>query len=274
MRDGTEAAPAAVRPAVVSRRGFLVLAATAAVAAAPRTGAEARTDEPDHRPLLRIPAATANGARVPIVVDVAHPMEPGHHVAAIHVVNPRDPIPLKGVFHFTPANGRAYIAFQARLDEGPSTVEASAECGRHGRFRASASVTIAVGGGGCAGGAPAVIEADEIRAPVLRIPQLLGDGRVGAGELIDVQIKTKHPNRTGLAVRDGKFVKASEPFHLDEAQVFYGGERVSRFVLTAALSDNPFITFKLRAVREAPVRVIVTNTRGERFEATQLIRFA
>jgi hypothetical protein len=55
--------------------------------------------------------------------------------------------------------------------------------------------------------------------------------------------------------------------------VVYGDEPVSRFLLTAALSDNPMITFKLRAVRQAPVRVTLVNTRGERFEAMHAIRF-
>jgi predicted secreted protein len=271
MQAGTETASA-----VVTRRGFLTLAAAAAavVARTSSSPAQERSALADaHRPLLRLPAATTNGARVPIVVDVPHPMEPRHHVTVLRVVNPRDPVPLKGTFHFTPASGRAYVAFQARVDDGPSTVEAAAECGRHGPFRATATVRVAEGGGGCAATAPAVLPADEIRAPVLRIPQIVGDGRISAGDLIDVQIKVKHPNRTGLALRDGRWIQASEAFHLAEAQVFHGSEPVSRFVLTAALSDNPFITFKLRAVREAPVRVILTNTRGQRFEASHPIHF-
>ena len=38
-------------------------------------------------------------------------------------------------------------------------------------------------------------------------------------------------------------MQESEPLHLEELEVFYGGERVSRFELTPALSDDPFITF-------------------------------
>jgi len=261
----------------VSRRGFLGLASTAAgLLADPAMrrvwGAESRTHERLHRPLLGMPSATSNGARVPIRVDVPHPMDPDHHVTSIQVVNPRDPVPMKGVFHFTTSNGRAYVAFQARFDEGPSTVMATADCGRHGRFTATAPVTIVEGGGGCAGGAPPAIRmADEIRPPIIRIPQLIAEGSIRAGEIIDIQVKTKHPNRTGLVVRDGTFVQHSEPFHLNEMEVFYGTERVSRFVLSAALSDNPLITFKLRARPGATVRVTLTNTRGPRLEATHQI---
>jgi hypothetical protein len=56
-------------------------------------------------------------------------------------------------------------------------------------------------------------------------------------------------------------------------EVVYGDERVSRFLLGAALSDNPMITFKLRATRQAPIRVTLANTRGERFEARHDIRW-
>jgi sulfur-oxidizing protein SoxY len=265
---------------VLSRRRFLGMAAASAglavepwmqrALAAERVGSDAL-----HRPRLRLPAATSNGARVPVSVEVPHPMGRDHYVSVLEVVNPRDPVPLKGRFHFTPANGRAYIAFQARLDEGPSTLAATAECSRHGRATASAPVTIAEGGGGCVSGAPAAVAMpDDIRAPVIRIPQLIGDGVVRSDEIIDVQVKTKHPNRTGLVVRDGRFVQEAEPFHLNAMEVFYDREPISRFVLTAALSDNPLITFNVRARPGATLRVMLSDTRGERFEATHAIPVA
>jgi sulfur-oxidizing protein SoxY len=268
---------AAPSPLAVSRRGFLALAAAAAGPTVDpvirRAWGYASTLDGLHRPRLRVPPATSNGARVPVTVELAHPMEPDHHVGVLEVVNPRDPVPVKGRFHFTPASGRAYVAFQARLDEGPSTLMATAECSRHGRSTATAPVTIAEGGGGCAGGAPraAQLGDDEIRPPVIRIPQLVAEGWIRADEIIDVQVKIKHPNRTGLVVRHGRFVQDSEPFHLNEMDVFYGAEVVSRFVLSAALSDNPLITFKLRTRPGATVRVRLTNTRAQRFEATHQI---
>jgi sulfur-oxidizing protein SoxY len=269
MPVGTELSPA------VSRRSFLGLAGAVAGLMVVQPGMRrAWGGEPASaggfdRPLLRVPAATSNGARVPIVVDAVHPMERHHHVGMLEVINPRDPVPGKGRFEFTPENGRAYVTFQARLDEGPSTLVATAECSRHGRSTATAPISIAVGGGGCAGSAPAAqVDADEIRPPVIRIPQLIAEGQIRAERIIDVQVKVKHPNRTGLIVREGKFVQDSEPFHLDEMAVFYGSEQVSRFLLSAALSDNPMITFKLRARPGAMVRVTLTNTRRQRFEAT------
>jgi sulfur-oxidizing protein SoxY len=227
-----------------------------------------------HTAVVRLPIVTANGGKVPIAVELSHPMEPDHHITSVRVVNERDPVPSKGVFTFSPANGQAYVAFQARLDQGVSEVSVTAECNRHGRWSSTASVNVPSGGGGCAGGAaPSDRDAGpDILPPRLRIPQLLKQGRLRPDEIVDVQLTMRHPNRTGLAFRAGRFVQESEPFHLQEMEVFAGPERVSRFSLTSALSDDPLITFRLRVRPEAPLRVVLVNTRGQRFEATHPLR--
>jgi sulfur-oxidizing protein SoxY len=259
-----------------SRRAVLGLAAggAAAVAALATRGARAAAP-PGHRLVLRVPPVTTNGARVPVVVEMEHPMEPDHHVTRVEVVNARDPVPSKGVYHLTPASGRVHLAFPARLDEGESTLVATAECSRHGPISAVGTVRIPPGGGGCTGAAPAAgtERADDIGDPVIRIPQLVAHGRIRPDEIVTVQVKTRHPVRTGLERRDGTFVQASPPFYLAGLEAFHDGDRVSRFVLTAALSDNPLITFAVRARREGTLAVVLTNSRGQRFHASHPLRF-
>lgn len=283
----------APRPPRLSRRSFLgvVPAAVGLVAAGGIRNlwgrsepAHLRADDPDalspferlHLPRLRLPAFTSNGAKVPLAVEMSHPMDPGHSIASVTVVNGRDPVPLKGVFHFTPLNGQVYLAFQIRMDQGTSGVSATAECSRHARWQSTRSITIPEGAGGCAGTAPPPGRTgpDEIGPPAIRIPQLIADGRITPDQPIDVQIKTKHPSRTGLVDREGTFVQASDPLYLNRMDVFYGNERISQFTMTSALSDNPFIAFRLRAPREGLLRVVLTNNRGQRFEATHPIRFS
>jgi sulfur-oxidizing protein SoxY len=231
--------------------------------------------EREHLPMLRLPAATINGAKVPIVVEMTHPMTADHHITSLAVVNESDPVPDKGTFHLTPANGRAYVAFQARMDGGVSRVTATAECNRHGRWSTSRTIRIPADAGGCTGTAPPPERTGEdIGQPVIRIAELVERGRIERGELIHAQLKMHHPNRTGLVARDGSFEQASEPLHLEDLQVFYGTERVSRFALTPALSDDPFITFGLLAQRDGPLRIVVVNNRHQRFEATHEIRLS
>ena len=269
----------------LSRRRFLTLVTTAACVAdgifgdavGARQGLPVGSSDPEeratlerlHLPRLRLPTRASNGAKVPIVVEMSHPMEPDHYITRLEVVNERDPIPSKGVFHFTPANGQVFLAFQARMDEGTSQVSVTAECTKHGRWSSTQSITVADGTGGCASAPlPARTGGPDIHPPRIRIPQLVREGRIRRDALIDVQLAIRHPSRTGLAVRDGRFIQHSEPFYLAELEVFYGAERVSRFAMTPAVSDDPFITFRLRAGREESLQVRFTNSRGQRFEAT------
>ncbi len=270
------------RPVSLSRRAFLGLASAAggiAIAAGHPGAAPRRHPAEDwdalsaferlHFPKVRLPVMTANGDRVPIAIEMGHPMEPGHHITRVTVVNERDPVPLKGGFELTPASGLAHLAFQARLDEGASDVAVTAECSVHGAWTTSASVRVADGAGGCSDPAsPRSRPGDNaILPPRLRLPGLVRTGRVRADEVLEAQLLMRHPNRTGLGRRDGRFVAESEPFHLREMEVFYRDERVSRFLFTSALSDDPLITFRVRAGQGGVLRTVLGNTRGQRFEA-------
>jgi desulfoferrodoxin (superoxide reductase-like protein) len=223
-----------------------------------------------HFPQVRLPVVTANGDRVPITIEMGHPMEPGHHITRVTVVNERDPVPLKGTFELTPSSGLAHLAFQARIDEGASDVAVTAECSVHGAWTTIATVRVADGAGGCSdpGGASKTRAlSSEILPPRLRLPGLVRTGRVPVEEVLEAQLLMRHPNRTGLARRDGRFVAEAEPFHLREMDVFYRDARVSRFRFTSALSDDPLITFRVRAAQGGLLRAVLANTRGQRFEA-------
>jgi sulfur-oxidizing protein SoxY len=260
------------------RRQFLRLAAAGLAGgptlarAAPAGAGDRRPPDRLHQPVLRLPVATGNGNKVPIVVEMAHPMEREHYVRSIEVVNPRDPVPSKGVFHFTPANGEVYVAFQARMDAGPSDVLVTADCTVHGRSSSRASITVAEGTGGCAGpDASRPPRASDLRPPRVRIPALLRRPGVRPNEVFEVQLLIEHPNRTGLTYRGGAFVQETEPFHLERIEVFHGDEPVSHFATTPALSDDPFIRFRLRVRREALLRVVATNNQGRQLVTAQPI---
>jgi len=117
-------------------------------------------------------------------------------------------------------------------------------------------------------------EESKVAPPRLRLP-----ASVRKGEVIEVKLKIKHPSRTGLRlVEEAKtpferFVRERPAEYIRTVEVFYGNQRVSLFELNASTSDDPLLTFKLKADREAPLRVVVTNHEGRRFEVTEQIRF-
>jgi desulfoferrodoxin (superoxide reductase-like protein) len=223
-----------------------------------------------HTPKLILPGMTRNGNQVPVVVKMNHPMERGHYIRRVQFLNESDPIPSKGVFHPTPANGEIYFAFQARMHSGMSTVLAISECNLHGTWTARHQITIPDGQGGCAtaGAAKQAAAMDEILPPVIRIPELVRRGRLKRGEVAEVQVKFKHPSRTGLAYENKKFVQVEEPLYLKSMEIFYGESLVSRYEMTAGLSDNPFLKFKLKLTEAKPIRIVFTNSVGRQFNAT------
>jgi sulfur-oxidizing protein SoxY len=226
-----------------------------------------------HTPKLILPAMTRNGNHVPIVVKMNHPMESSHYIRRVEFRNESDPIPSKGIFYPSAANGETYLAFQARMDSGISTVLAVAECNLHGTWTARHRITIPDGQGGCATvGVPKEAAAREaILPPVIRIPELVRRGRLIKGETAEVQVKFKHPSKTGLAYKDKKFIQVEEPLYVTSMQVLYGESLVSRYQMTAGLSDDPFLKFKLKFIEEKPIRIVFTNSSGRQFSASTAV---
>ena len=146
---------------------------------------------------------------------------------------------------------------------------AIAECNLHGTWTARQQIMIPAGQGGCAtAGAPKeAAPAEELLPPVIRIPELVRRGRLAKGGLADVQVKFKHPSRTGLAYENKKFIQVEEPFYVTSMQVFYADRLVSHYEMTAGLSDNPFLKFTLKFTEEKPLRIVFTNSRGRQFSA-------
>ena len=231
-----------------------------------------------HLPILKVPSFTGSGSHVPIEVEMAHPMEPDHYITSLNILNPSDPIPSKGTLHLTPESGQAFLGVQARMHSGSSSVVAVAECNQHGCWVAQRSVTVSEDAGGCATATDEEISQfvqPRLRPPVIRIPKLVRGQRITPGEVIRVQLKLLHPNRTGLAWRDGAFYQVDEdPLYLKNLQVFYGDRLVSRYEMTPALSDNPLIALKLRVDEERAVRMVITNSRGQQFQAQHEIRWS
>jgi sulfur-oxidizing protein SoxY len=265
----------------VGRRRFLEVASAAVASGCSLihgvpavAGSRRRRDEPAHAVVVRAPVVAGDGNKVPLVVEMAHPMEPDHYIRSIEVTNARDPVPSKGIFRLTPANGQVYLAFQARMDEGVAEIGVTAECSVHGRSASRpSSITIPDGTGGCAG--PLAGEAPrspDVRPPRIRIPAVLKGHALRAGEVFGVQVGLAHPNRTGLARRDGRFVATEEPFHLERIEIFYGEEPISEFLATPAWSDDPLLTFRLRVRQDGVLRVVATNNRRQRLAAEQAIR--
>jgi sulfur-oxidizing protein SoxY len=242
----------------LDRRRFVIGVALALLPATARAQASA-----DHRIALDIPALSEDPAGVPVAVSIDHPMDPEHHISSVEVSLPGDPVPDKGTFIFTPANGRASVAFKMRSGTG-GVVRATAECTRHGRFTGTREIRVAEGG--CAmpsdrGGR------DKPRNAQIRLPQTLR-----AGEIAEARVRVHHNTETGLAFVNGKYVREAPEFYLKQMLIYLDDRQISEFRMSSAISANPIIRFPFRVPRSGTLKVVFVNSDGHRAEATQAVK--
>lgn len=223
---------------------------------------QAKPDK-DHVLQIELPVLADDPTAVPLRVSVEHPMEPGHFIRSLDVSLETDPVPHKGKFHFTPANGRAWMAFQFRSGVG-GVVKVVAECSRHGRFVGTREVRVVEGG---CGTAPDKVARDRLGNPMIRLPRSLR-----AGEVVEVRTKVDHNSYTGLALKGGKFVREFPEFFIKQMLVFADSQKVSEFEMTSAVSPNPLIRFPLKVGGSGTLRVVYINNEGQHWEAAHAIR--
>lgn len=223
----------------------------------PFLGGRAWAGKSSHLPFLDVPLLAEDGSTVPVGISVDHPMEPDHYVSSLEVVVETDPVPNKGTFHFTPANGRAWVGFQMRSGRG-GVVRAIMSCTRHGRFAGTKEFRVAEGG---CGTSLEQVRRRRLGNPLVRVPR-----RVRRGDLIEVRTKIDHNSYTGLVEQDGTFVRERPAFYLTSLRVYMGVRKVSEFALTPAVSPDPLIRFSLRVTDVGPLRVIYENNEGQGWE--------
>ena len=108
-----------------------------------------------------------------------------------------------------------------------------------------------------------------IAPPRIRLPI-----RITKGSIIKVQAKMRHPSRTGLRmIAEHVFAKGEPAFYIKKMEIFFRNALVSTYEMSSALSDDPIVTFKLRASEEGSVRVVFTSSDDKVYEASTMLRF-
>ena len=113
---------------------------------------------------------------------------------------------------------------------------------------------------------------EKIRPPRIRISR-----RIKKNKVFKVKVKFDHPSFTGLAMADDTsdpvFNRAVPVTFIRNMLVYYGDELISRLRLSSGIADEPLFTFKLKATKEAPVKVVFIDNFGKRWEASKEIKF-
>lgn len=115
--------------------------------------------------------------------------------------------------------------------------------------------------------------AEQIRPPRMRIARSIKKDQV-----FKVKVKFDHPSFTGLGLVDDKslpmFNRAAPVSFIRNMLVYYDEQLVSRFRMSSAIADNPLFTFKLKATKEAPVKVVFVDNHGKRWESSANVKFS
>lgn len=113
--------------------------------------------------------------------------------------------------------------------------------------------------------------AEKIKPPRMKLKR-----SVKQNEIFKVKVRFDHPSFTGLGMVDENeelFNRARPSTFIRNMLVYYDDELVSRFRMSSAIADNPLFTFKLKAIKEAPVKVVFIDDQGERWETSKQVKF-
>jgi sulfur-oxidizing protein SoxY len=205
---------------------------------------------------LEAPVRAYDAAVVPLTVEALVPQTAGRYIKTVHLVIDRNPAPVAGVFHLTPANGIATIATRVRINEY-TEVRAIAETGDGQLYMASRFVKAA---GGCS--APALKDAEAALARLGQLRLKHEPFRLGAPN--QVQLLTSHPNYTGMQM-DQLSRNWIPPHYVQSVDVRYDGRSVLSVDADISLSENPSIRFSFVPDRPGTLAVEVRDSEGGRF---------
>lgn len=108
---------------------------------------------------------------------------------------------------------------------------------------------------------------------VFKNPKIRVSRKIKQDKVIEVRVKVQHNSYTGLTIEDGKYKAAKPPYYLKKMEVFYGDDLACSYEMTSATSPNPLIRFKLKATKEAPLKVVLTNSDNVTKEAKTKVKF-
>lgn len=217
---------------------------------------------------LEAPKRAENAAIVPVSIRANVPQTEDRYIRTIWLFVDKNPGPLVGKFHFTPASGRADLGLRLRVDTY-SPVRAIAET-NDGVLHMSRRFVKA--SGGCS--APASSDPDAARENLGQMKFLIhGEGSQGEGGSAErdriglAQLMIRHPNRSGLQMDQVTRLYAPADF-VRQVTVTFEGEKIFRAETGFAISENPSFRFHLAPQQKGELTAEVIDSEGRQFSET------
>lgn len=204
---------------------------------------------------LKAPYRAEDATVVPISVHTKIPQTPERYIKKIHLYVDKNPVPLVGVFEFTPQSGKADLAMRIRVDT-QSFVRAIAEMNNGELYMVKNFVRAT---GACSAPPPPSIDDSYANMGRMRL-RTVGDVTMDKPNL--VQLKIQHPNITGMQpLKIGSRVLPPAHF-INEINVAYEDQPVLKANLTFSVSMDPSFRFFFQPQKQGKLHVTAKDTKN------------
>ncbi len=203
---------------------------------------------------IKAPYRAEDATVVPVSVHTKIPQTEERYIKKIHMFVDKNPVPLIGVFEFTPRSGKADLAMRIRVDS-QSFVRAIAEMNTGELYMAKSFVRAT---GACSAPPPPSIDDSFANMGRMKL-RTFGDPVMNEPNL--VQLKIQHPNITGMQpMRIGSRV-LPPPHFIKEIAVEFDGQPVLKASLTFSVSMDPSFRFFFRPQEQGTLHISAKDTK-------------
>lgn len=210
---------------------------------------------------LKAPYTAEDASVVPISIHTKIPQTEQRYIKKMHVFVDMNPMPLVGMFEFTPDSGKADLAMRIRVDTF-AYVRVVAEMNSGELYMTKSFVRAK---GACSAPPPASMEDSKKLLGKMNM-KVVGDVALGEPNLM--QIKVRHPNITGMApLKIGSRV-IPPAFFVDTLEMTYNDKLVVKALLTFSVSMDPALRFYFVPKEEGVMTVKGTDTKKNEFSSS------
>lgn len=209
---------------------------------------------------LKTPYRAEDAAFTPVSITAGFPQSAERYIETIYVFVEENPQPLAGIFHLTPAMGRADLALRVRVDKYTNVrAVAVLNTGEHHLV-----TNFVKAQGGCSAPAASDFAKAMERIGSMKFRTLHDDA---AADLLIGQFMLSHPNVTGMQ-KDQK-TQLVRPEHYVKTIRLYRGDTLLMTAETGfSVSEDPTFRFFFRPEGATELRAEVEDSKGLSWQET------
>ena len=213
---------------------------------------------------MKTPYRSEDAAFTPVSISAGIAQTEQRYIKDIYVFVENNPQPLAGIFHLTPASGRADLALRVRVDQYTNVrAVAVLNTGEHHMV-----TNFVKAQGGCSAPAAGDFEKAMTHIGEMKFRAVSDDAH---GDLMIGQFLLSHPNVTGMQ-KDQK-TQLIRPEHYVKTIRLYEGDKLLMTAETGfSVSEDPSFRFFFRPSGASAIRAEVEDSKGMHWQETFKIK--